>query len=267
MFSIFNENITIKDKTIPETILGYAPLIAEAHFGHRSRLYELDLSRNPENIAKVIIEAYNNGARAINLVNNENLLKGFDIAIENGCDMKVIATIGKSDVDYRMPNYEVAKEVDWEDDIELFLKYGTSAMLVDEFIVDGYDWDLTAEILSKINETGAVSGIITSFPFRTTEELKDNLDTSLFDLYMVPINKVAYMMDCPDLLEEHRIKLKETLESLDKIIIASRIFATGILQPKEAFEFINSLNYVSGITFGVASEKEASDDFSILNEL
>ena len=53
MFSIFNENITIKDKIIPQTILGYAPLIAEAHFGHRSRLYELDLSRNPENIAKV----------------------------------------------------------------------------------------------------------------------------------------------------------------------------------------------------------------------
>ena len=84
---------------------------------------------------------------------------------------------------------------------------------------------------------------------------------------MVPINKVAYMMDCPDLLEEHRIKLKETLESVDKTIIASRIFATGILQPKEAFEFINNLDYVSGITFGVASEKEASDDFSILNEL
>ena len=70
-----------------------------------------------------------------------------------------------------------------------------------------------------------------------------------------------------DLLEEHRIKLKETLESVDKTIIASRIFATGILQPKEAFEFINNLDYVSGITFGVASEKEASGDFSILNEL
>ena len=181
--------------------------------------------------------------------------------------MKVIATIGKSDVDYRMPNYEVAKEVDWEEDIELFQKYDTSAMLVDEFIVDGYDWDLTAEILSKINETGAVSGIITAFPFRTTEELKTNLDDSLFDLYMVPINKVAYIMDCPDLLEEQRIKLKETLESVDKTIIASRIFATGILQPKEAFEFINNLDYVSGITFGVASEKEASDDLSILNEL
>ena len=178
-------------------------------------------------------------------MNDENLLKGFDIAIENGCDMKVIATIGKSDVDYRMPNYEVAKEVDWEEDIELFQKYDTSAMLVDEFIVDGYGWDLTAEILSKINETGAVSGIITAFPFRTTEELKTNLDDSLFDLYMVPI----------------------TLESVDKTIIASRIFATGILQPKEAFEFINNLDYVSGITFGVASEKEASDDFSILKEI
>lgn len=181
--------------------------------------------------------------------------------------MKVIATIGKSEVDYVMPNYEVAKEVDWQEDIELFLKYDTSAMIVDEFLVDGYDWRLTREILENINNEGIASGLITAFPIKTTKEIKENLDLSLFDLYMVPINKVAYMMDIPSLLKDERAQLKETLECINKTIIASRIFATGILQPKEAFEFIKSLNYVNGIIFGVASEKEVQQDFSILNEL
>ena len=125
-------------------ILGNAPFIAEPYFGHRSRLYDLDLHRNPDAIADIIIESYNHGVRAINLVNDDALIKGFDMALDEGCDMKVVATVGKSDVDYMNPNYDVAKEVDWEDDIELFDNYDCPLMLVDEFIVDGYDWNLTA---------------------------------------------------------------------------------------------------------------------------
>ena len=104
-------------------ILGNAPFIAEPYFGHRSRLYDLDLHRNPDAIADIIIESYNHGVRAINLVNDDALIKVFDMALDEGCDMKVVATVGKSDVDYMNPNYDVAKEVDWEDDIELFDNY------------------------------------------------------------------------------------------------------------------------------------------------
>ena len=102
MIIIFNGNLEFKDKNIPKTILGHAPFIAEDYFGHRSRIYQLDLMNNPHNIADVIIESYNQGVRAINLVNKKPLLKAYDIACEEGCEMKVIATIGKSDVDYLM---------------------------------------------------------------------------------------------------------------------------------------------------------------------
>ena len=54
-------------------ILGNAPFIAEPYFGHRSRLYDLDLHRNPDAIADIIIESYNHGVRAINLVNDDAL--------------------------------------------------------------------------------------------------------------------------------------------------------------------------------------------------
>ena len=67
-------------------ILGNAPFIAEPYFGHRSRLYDLDLHRNPDAIADIIIESYNHGVRSINLVNDDALIKGFDMALDEGCD-------------------------------------------------------------------------------------------------------------------------------------------------------------------------------------
>ena len=84
-----------KGKSIPETILGYGPFMAEPYYGHRSRLYYEDLYTQPESMAEIILSAYDLGVGAINLINDENILKAFDLACDNGCDMKVIATIGK----------------------------------------------------------------------------------------------------------------------------------------------------------------------------
>lgn len=248
--------MNLKDKII----LGNAPFIAEPYFGHRARLYAMDLYRNPNAIADVIIESYNLGIRSINLVNDDNLIKGFDIALDEGCDMEVIATIGKSDVDYMNPNYDVAREVDWEDDIELFNNYNCPLMLVDEFIVDGYDWNLTSNILSQINVS---SGIITAFPNKTTDLLIDNPILDLFDYYMLPINKLAYMMDIPSFLPKQRQEFKVKIEKLNKKIIATRVLAAGILKPSEAFEFLKTLDYVDLATIGIASKKEAREDFNL----
>ena len=216
---MFFEDLEYKGKVIPQTILGYGPFMAELYYGHRSRLYLDDLYNNPQNTADVIIEAYNQGVRAINLVNNSNLLKAYDLAVDAGCEMKVIATIGKSDVDYLNPNYEVAKEVDWDDDIELFSSYDCPLMLVDEFIVDGYDWKLTSKILSEINNVGSLSGIVTAFPSKTTDLLPNNLDMDLFDFYMIPYNSLSYMMDISAFNASQRQEFIEKVVSLNKKII------------------------------------------------
>ena len=168
--NMFFEDLKYKDKEIPQTILGYGPFMAELYYGHRSRLYLDDLYNNPQYASEVIQEAYNRGVRAINLVNDSNLLKAYDLAVDAGCEMKVIATIGKSDVDYLNPNYEVAKEVDWEDDIELFSSYDCPLMLVDEFIVDGYDWKLTSRILSDINNSGSATNQTTTNQTTSNEQ-------------------------------------------------------------------------------------------------
>lgn len=259
--------MNFKNKSIPETVLGYGPFMAEPYYGHRARLYHLDLYSQPEKIAEVILAAYDNGVRAINLVNDKNLLKGFDLACDAGCEMKVIATIGKSEVDYLAPNYDVACEVDWQDDIELFSSYDTPVMLVDEFITDAYKWNLTSKILTEINDSDSLSGIVTAFPYRTTDLLKDNLDLDLFDFYMIPLNSFAYMMDTPSFLKAQREEFRQKILDLNKKIIACRVLSVGIQTPDEGFNFLNTMDFVDLVTFGVASVDEIKKDMDVLKSI
>lgn len=263
---MFFEDLEYKNKTIPQTILGYGPFMAELYYGHRSRLYLDDLYTNPQNISQVIQEAYDQGVRAINLVNDDNLLKAYDLAADAGCEMKVIATIGKSDVDYLNPNYEVAKEVDWDEDIELFSSYGCPLMLVDEFIVDGYDWKLTSKILNMINDSGSLSGLVTAFPSRTSDLLLENLDMDLFDFYMIPYNSLSYMMDISAFNASQRQEFIDKIKKLNKKIIATRILAAGVLKPKEAFTFYKNVDFVDAICMGIAKVSEAKEDFELLKK-
>ena len=263
---MFFEDLEYKGKVIPQTILGYGPFMAELYYGHRSRLYLDDLYNSPQNISEVIVESYNQGVRAINLVNDSNLLEAYDIAVSEGCEMKVIATVGKSDVDYLNPNYEVAKEVDWDEDIELFSSYDCPLMLVDEFITDGYDWRLTSKILNRIRDAGSLSGLVTAFPSRTTDLIADNLDMDLFDFYMIPLNSISYMMDINAFNASQRQEFVDRVLDLNKKIIATRIMAAGVLKPREAFTFYKTVDYVDAICMGVAKVEEAQEDFSLLKE-
>lgn len=263
--NIFNEDLIFKNIEIPRIILGSAPFTGESYFGHRSRLYQLDLSKNPENIAKIITKANDLGVNAINLVNNSYLIEGLEKAkVQN---MSIIATIGKSNVDYIFPDFEKAKKVNWKKDIKILAEFNGPIMLIDEFITDSYDFNLLEDILNEIKKQGAFPGLITSFPFKTTKKLIDSSIQDLFDFYMIPINKLGYMMDCESFMDDEREELATLLKKLDKKIIASKILACGIQEPKEAFNFLKTLDYVDMVAIGVSNEKEAKIDFELLNNL
>ena len=271
MFIIFNEDLEFKGKSIPRVVLGNAPFLADAYFGHRTRLYNLDLLRNPKNVSKIIEKSYECGARSINLANKENLLKAYGMACDNGVEMKAVSTIGKTEVDYVFPNYQQAKmEATWKEDIENLAQFDNSLMLVDEFLIDTYDWDFIIEILDAINDTGIPSGIITSFPFKTSEKLIDSPileDKSLFDFYMIPVNKLGYMMDVPDFRAVKQAELKSLLEGIDKKVIINKILAVGIQRPEEAFNFLKTLDFADMVSVGIASEMEAEETFGTLSKI
>ncbi|AMK14885.1 hypothetical protein [Methanobrevibacter olleyae] len=271
MFIIFNEDLEFKGKSIPRVVLGNAPFLADAYFGHRTRLYNLDLLRNPNNVSKIIEKSYELGVRSINLANKENLLKAFEIASNDGVEMQAVSTIGKTEMDYVLPNYDEARrEATWKEDIENLAQFDNSLMLVDEFLIDTYDWDFITEILEAINDTGIPSGIITSFPFKTSEKLIDSPiieDKGLFDFYMIPVNKVGYMMDVPDFRANKQEELVNLLNKIDKKIIINKILAVGIQRPEEAFNFLKTLDYAEMVSVGIASEMEAEETFGILNKI
>lgn len=84
---------------------------------------------------------------------------------------------------------------------------------------------------------------------------------------MIPVNKYGYTMDSESFLKDDQIKLTKLLKELDKKIIIQKALAVGILQPKEAFEFIKKLEFADMITVGIASIKEAESTFNTLNNL
>ncbi|MDR2623610.1 MAG: hypothetical protein LBC39_03410 [Methanobrevibacter sp.] len=264
MIIIFDGYINFKNKKIPEVLLGTAPFTAETYFGHRARLYELDLYQNPENMAKVIKKSFELGVKGINLNTNPMLIEGFEIAISQGVEMDVVGIIGKTDVNYMFPNMEEAKKADWRWDIEKLSKYDPSIIFIDEFIVDSYDWDLLEKILITVKNKGYISGIITSFPFKTTKKLLKSPIRDLFDFYMIPVNKLGYMMDTDSFLDENRVNLSNLLDELDKKVVVNKILAAGVQMPKEAFNFLKTLNYVDMVTIGVSSGREAEEDFKPL---
>lgn len=251
--------------------MGNAPFLADSYFGHRTRLYNLDLLRNPNNVSKIIEKSYECGVRSINLANFGSVCEAFDIACENGVEMQVVSTLGKTDMNYVMPNYKQAREeATIDEDIEKLSQYDNAVMLIDEFLVDDYDWDFLMVILDKINDTGISAGLITSFPFKTSQKLLESPlveDKGLFDYYMIPVNKVAYMMDCPQFLDDEKDQLALMLKELDKKVIINKILAVGIQRPQEAFEFLKTLDYADMVAIGIASEHEAEETFGILNKM
>ena len=133
--------------------MGNAQFLADSYFGHRTRLYNLDLLRNPNNVSKIIEKSYECGVRSINLANFGSVCEAFDIACENGVEMQVVSTLGKTDMNYVMPNYKQAREeATIDEDIEKLSQYDNAVMLIDEFLVDDYDWDFLMGILDKIKK-------------------------------------------------------------------------------------------------------------------
>ena len=244
-------------------------MTCEGYFGNRTRIYELDLYNQPEKIAPLIKKSYDLGIRAMNLPNDPSILDALDILKDDGIEMKIIGTIGHTKVNYLMPDFNKAREeADYITDIEILSNYDTPVMLVDDMLVDAYDWEFTSKILEEIKDQGIIPGLITSRTFNTTKEiLSGKIDTDLFDFYMLPINKVAYTMDVDFFVDSEKDELSNLLNQLDKNIIVSRLLACGIQRPQEAFNFFKTLDYADMACVSVASQREAEETFGVLKDL
>jgi len=243
--------LEIDGKQIPRTLMGTSPSIGAAHFGHRARLYLLDLYRNPEAIAQIMARSYQMGVRGIQLIPHPPVVEALQIARDQGFPLDIIATI--------RPESE-------NEDITLLSELDASAMLVDPEITDQRDWNLIGEKLDAIKDTGSIPGLITQYPFKTTMELLESPVINDFKLYMVPLNRLGYLMDCDTYSSDERAQFREIIEKMDKTIIAMHVLAAGIMTPDDAFDYLKTTDFVDMVAVGIASQKEAEESFSKLFE-
>ena len=246
---MFEGNIKINDREIPRTLLGTSPFIGAAQFGHRSRLYQLDLYDKPENILKILKKSHELGITGIQLIPYEPVIKALNWAADEGYDFNIVGTV-RQDCE--------------NEDIELLSQLGASTMLLHGAITDSLNYDFLAEKLEKIQQTGAVPGLTTLKPFNTTKNLLESPILDLFDIYMIPVNKLGYLMDTDAFIAKERAEFRDIIIKLNKTIIAMQTMAAGILTPGDAFDFLKTLDYVNLMTVGIASEAEAEETFGLL---
>ena len=241
--------------TFNEIILGTSPFIFAPQFGHRTRLYELDFEKQPENIAEILDKSYEMGVKKILLNNSKDLLDALDLSVKHGNDWTVI---GKTTTDKL------------DEDLNIYGKYDTTAIMLDGFFVDNNiekgKCDVIKNILNSIENDGYTPAIETRTPFKNIPIITESLFIDDFDEIMLPLNYYGYMMDCNFLNNENKEKINNLLSTLDKKVIANRTLATGILQPKEAYQFISGVEYLDSVCVGVAKVSEAEETFNIINE-
>lgn len=241
--------------TFNEIILGTSPFIFAPQFGHRTRLYELDFEKQPKNIAEILDKSYEMGVHTILMNRSKDLEDALDLSINHGCKWKVI---GKIDVE------------NIEEDIAYYENFDTSTIILDGFFVDNNidegNFDTISDYLRQIRSKGFIPAIETRTPFKNIPLITNSVLMEYFDVIMLPLNYYGYMMDCNFLNNENKEKISQLLSGLDKKIIANRTLATGILQPKEAYQFIGKIEYLDSVCVGVAKISEAEETFSIINE-
>jgi hypothetical protein len=246
---MFEGSIKINDNEIPRALLGTSPFIGAAQFGHRARLYQLDLYNQPENITKIIKKSYELGITGIQLVPYEPVVQALEWAIRDGCELNIVGTV--------RPECE-------NEDIELLNDLEASSMLIHGAVTDHLNYDFLARKLEDISQTGAIAGLVTHKPFNTTKNLLKSHILDLFDIYMVPVNKTGYLMDTDVFMDKERAELRDLIKKIDKTIIAKKTMAAGILTPNDAFDYLKTLDYVDLMTVGIASEAEAEETFNLL---
>lgn len=246
---MFEGNIKSLGRVIPRILLGTSPFIGSTHFGHRARLYQLDLYNQPENILKIIKKAYELGVNGIQLIPYPPVVDAVKWARDEGCQLNIVGTV--------RPDKE-------EEDIKLLSELDATVMLLHADITDNNDWNAISHYLEIIKMENSVPGLVTHTPFRTTKKLLNTPILDLFEIYMIPLNQIGYLMDTDVFMDKQRAELRDLIISLDKTIIANKTLAAGILTPNDAFNYLKTADFVDLMTVGIASEAEAVETFNLL---
>jgi len=234
------KNLYIERIKIPRLMLGTSPFLGAGQFGYRALEYRKRFYENPENMSELIAETANFGILCVQALGDERIAKAIVNARERtGKDIEVVGTVGMQDFDQEL---EIMKSLD------------AKIILTHAFITDRLD-DYFSICIDEISNIG-IAGIVTHNPGITIPELA-NYDK--VKIVMAPINKVGkYMLPSAE-------KTLEAIKNTDKIVLGKKTLAAGLLDPKEAIEYVSK--FVYGVAIGITSSQELKETFGIAKEL
>jgi hypothetical protein len=225
---------------VPCVMLGTSPFLGAGQFGPRARRYYRHFYLNPGNIAKLIVEAAEFDITWVQAIARAPIAKAIEEARrQTQKQIQIAATVGVEQ---------------FEPELELMKNLHAKIILTHARITDRLDSSLR-DCINRISDI-AIAGVVTHNPGIVIPKLSSYDEVKII---MAPINSAGWFMNP---------SVNSTLEAInrtDKIVVGKKTLAAGLLQPREALEYV--AQYVYGVAIGVASTAELKETFEIAKQI
>ena len=230
----------INEIEIPRVMLGTSPFLGAGQFGPRARRYYQHFYLNPSNITNLIVEAAEFDITWVQAIACAPIAKAIEEARRRAKrQIQIAATVGVEQ---------------FEPELELMKNLNAKIILTHARITDRLDSNFR-NCINRISNI-AIAGVVTHNPGIVIPKLS-NYDQ--VKIIMAPINLAGWFMS-PSVSST-----LEAISSTDKIVIGKKTLAAGLLQPREALEYV--AQYVYGVAIGVASTGELKETFGIAKQI
>jgi hypothetical protein len=225
---------------VPRVMLGTSPFLGAGQFGPRARKYYRHFYLNPANIANLIVEAAEFDITWVQAIARAPIAKAIEEARRHTQrQIQIAATVGVEQ---------------FEPELELMKNLNAKIILTHARITDGLDSDFR-DCINRISDI-AIAGAVTHNPGITIPELSSYDEVKII---MAPINLAGWFMN------PSASSTLDAIDRTDKIVVGKKTLAAGLLQPREALEYV--AQYVYGVAIGVASTGELKETFGIAKEI
>lgn len=225
---------------VPRVMLGTSPFLGAGQFGPRARSYYRQFYLNPENITNLIVEAAEFDITWVQAIAREPIAKAIEEASrQTQTQIQIAATVGVEQL---------------EPELELIKNLNAKIILTHARITDKLDSEFR-DCINHISDV-AIAGAVTHNPGIVIPKLSGYDEVKII---MAPINLIGWFMNP---------SVNSTLDAIDrtdKIVIGKKTLAAGLLQPREALEYV--AQYVYGVAIGVTSTVELKESFGIAKEI
>jgi sialic acid synthase SpsE len=262
----------IGDNVISSIILGTSPFYSFIQFGERNaKRYGKKFSK-AENIAHIILRSIELGIDCIQTVSPEIKDEPYYSKISFGKPPLVEAIqIAQKKLGR---NISSISTIITKKSLNMLKDLDNVALLIDGNVIDNtqkigisYNKNLNIDhILSLKNavleNTDSAFGFVTHCPGTTIPKLMglggfwDEVDVLL-----TPINRIGYRIRPK--WDNRCVKALENAKNTGVQVLGMKILASGRILPREALEYVASLEYIDGVVLGVASVEEVEQTFSI----